>query len=184
MVIGLVLFSYVKWISPFVGERAAAFIPVAVENQIGGSSFAQITSLFEMDSSKTEILTEFYQACGFSSDYNIRLHFFDNDMVNAFAVPGGQIAIFQDIVDETECWDELAALIAHEQAHVDQRHSLKIMTQALSSYLVLSLLTGDIGGVSGIVLENVNQFNQLANSREFEKEADVEGLKSLKALKY
>lgn len=177
-----VLFVYFKWASPFIGEKAVVLIPKEMEKKIGDNAFNQMTSVFGVDTSASKTLQEFYHACGFQSEYDIEVFYSDSDIVNAFAVPGGKIVVFKGLIDETKCWDELAALLAHEQAHVDQRHSLKNITRALSSYLVLSVLTGDVAGVSGIILENLNQLQQLSNSREFEKEADMVGMQNLRDL--
>jgi predicted Zn-dependent protease len=48
---------------------------------------------------------------------------FENEAVNAFAMPGGKIGVFTGILDVTENQHQLATVIGHEIAHVTARHS-------------------------------------------------------------
>jgi hypothetical protein len=49
----------------------------------------------------------------------------DTDEVNAFASPGGHILVTRGLVSSAESEDSLAAVIAHEIAHVQLRHGLR-----------------------------------------------------------
>jgi len=181
LVLGLVIYSYVFHISPYVGEQAVKLVPKGAEEKIGAAMYNNISYMVvDVDSIKSGLLLDFYNACGFKSDYDIRFDYSKNSMVNAFAVPGGQIVVFEGLVRETECWDELAALMGHELAHVNERHSFKQLARSITSYLLLSVLTGDVAGASGVMLEQANNFNEMANSRKHEKEADLVGLEYLK----
>ena len=53
-------------------------------------------------------------------EYNF--HLIDNNSINAFAVPGGQIALHTAILTKSETESELASVVTHEIAHVMQRH--------------------------------------------------------------
>ena len=48
---------------------------------------------------------------------------FDNDSVNAFAMPGGKIGVMEGILKAAQNQDQLAAVIGHEIAHVTAKHS-------------------------------------------------------------
>lgn len=66
----------------------------------------------------------------------------DPDIVNAFAFPGGQMMVFDGLWNEdeglVETVDELAAVIGHEIAHVNCRHSTEAMTRELVPNLLLA----------------------------------------------
>lgn len=171
--------SYVFLISPTIGEQAAKLVPKSIESKVGEVVYRNMDKYIDRDSTKSFLLSEFFEACHFQSDYNIHFTYSKNTMVNAFALPGGRIVIFDGIVKKTQNWEELAALIAHELAHVNQRHSLKSISKALSSYLLVSVLTGDVAGTSTVILENASQINEMANSRVYEKEADIVGFEYL-----
>ncbi|MCB1728348.1 MAG: M48 family metalloprotease, partial [Gammaproteobacteria bacterium] len=49
----------------------------------------------------------------------------DDPQINAFAGPGGYIGVFSGLILTTETESELAAVLAHEIAHVTQQHLLR-----------------------------------------------------------
>ena len=66
----------------------------------------------------------------------------DPDFVNAYALPGGNIMVFEGIWNPKEglvrTVDELAAVIGHEIAHVNCRHSTEAMTRQMLPNLLLT----------------------------------------------
>ncbi len=66
----------------------------------------------------------------------------DPDFVNAYALPGGNILIFEGLWNPeeglVETVDELAAVVAHEIAHVNCRHSTEAMTREMLPNLLLA----------------------------------------------
>jgi len=71
----------------------------------------------------------------------------EEEIINAVSLPGGYIYIFKDLMDATESDDELAAVVAHEVAHIVARHQIKKL-QAVLGYNVLTVLAGQAGGRS------------------------------------
>jgi len=177
--IGL-LALYVFYVSPWVAERAVAIIPQQVEVTLGKAMMNQFRLGSSIDEEKSAELQRFFDACEFPSTYPIEVHYMEGPMVNAFAAPGGQLVVYEGLINESECWDELAGVLSHELAHVESRHSFKMLCRSLSSYILLSYITGDIAGISGVVLENANQLNELSYNRAYEKEADLVGLEFMK----
>lgn len=175
LVVGTV-FLYFQFISPWVGEQAVRVIPKSVEITMGESIANNFIAMADVDTLKSEWLTAFFESCNYTSEYPVELTYLQGDVVNAFAAPGGQIVVYEDMLQLTENSNELAGLLAHELAHVNQRHSMKTLARSFSSYLVLSVLTGDVGGISGVILEQANSIKEMANSRSFEREADELGL--------
>lgn len=72
----------------------------------------------------------------------------DTQAINAFAMPGGFVVVTSGMLDLLSNEAELAAVLAHEIAHVNDKHYLKAMekTQNLS-------LVGDIAGLAGDVYQ-------------------------------
>lgn len=176
------LYTFV--VAPTVGERVASIVPQNAEIALGKQVYNNIKhTILPVDSIKSEVLNQFYKECGFPSNYPVHLSYSNNPMVNAFALPGGHIVVFEGIVNEMQCYDELAALLGHELAHVNQRHSIKQIGRSIAGYLIISALTGDIAGASSIIIDNINQVNQLSNSRKAETEADEVGLGYLREAK-
>ncbi len=54
-----------------------------------------------------------------------------DDVVNAWCMPGGKVAVYTGILPVTQTADGLAVVVAHEIAHAVARHSAERMSQAL-----------------------------------------------------
>lgn len=76
-------------------------------------------------------------------------------MVNAFALPNGTMVISTGLLERLSYYDELVALLGHEQAHINYRHSMKNICRALSSYILVSILLNDTQGVFAAIIEGV-----------------------------
>jgi len=108
----------------------------------------------------------------------------EEDMKNAFALPGGYIYLFKDLVDELED-DEIAAILAHEIGHVCARHSIKRLQTGLG-YQVLSILVVAGARDSYTKRKAYEAFGHLmmAYSRQDELEADRLAVRYLKRAGY
>ncbi len=77
-----------------------------------------------------------------------------NRQVNAFAMPGGLLAFYTGLITKARNESELAGVVAHEMAHVTQRHLARMQDHMTSSNL--SLLT-----MAGVILAGVTQTSAL-----------------------
>lgn len=118
-----------------------------------------------------------------ASDWDVVV--FASDQVNAFALPGGRIGVYQGMVDFAEDASQLAAVVAHEVAHVVADHGNARVSEQMALQGAMSLATIlsepsaernallaalGVGGQVGVVLPH---------SRAQESEADVVGLRYL-----
>lgn len=94
-------------------------------------------------------------------------------MVNAVALPGGNIFVFKGLLNEAKSPDEVAGVIGHEIGHVRNRDVM----QALLRQTGLSLVLGGVGGNAG---GYVNALVSATYSREAEARADSYAIKALK----
>jgi predicted Zn-dependent protease len=107
----------------------------------------------------------------------------DPEMVNAWCMAGGKIAVYSGLIkklDPTD--DELAQVMAHEIAHALANHAAERMSVVLATQIgimgiALATADSDYGGaaVSGSVLAAALAV-QLPNSRASETEADLMGI--------
>lgn len=80
----------------------------------------------------------------------------DDDGYNAFAAPGGYIFVTKGLIDRMADEADLAAVLAHEMAHVVGKHHLKaIQKSAQSGLLTRALATQVGGGVGGALSEQL-----------------------------
>ena len=97
---------------------------------------------------------------------------FDHSLVNAFALPGGQVVIFRGLIEAAETPDEVAAVLAHEIGHVAARDPTRIALQTAGSAGLLGLVLGDFAGGT-IALALANQLISANYSQEAETAADA-----------
>lgn len=104
----------------------------------------------------------------------------DTPVVNALALPGGYVYVTRGILARLSSEDELAAVIGHEVAHVDQKHGTKRMTtQTVAEVLygVFSMYDPSLAKrYQGLVQTSLG-LAFLGYSREQEREADELGIR-------
>lgn len=61
--------------------------------------------------------------------------------INAFALPSKELFVFAGLVDLVEHDELLAAVLAHEMAHVTQRHAVENVSRLLRCFLPFALST-------------------------------------------
>ena len=174
-----VFFLYVQFVAPFIADKAVNLLPKSMEVTIGQKMSEPIFATLDIDEEKSKILTNFFEEVGFESEYPLELSVIDEPIINAFAVPGGKIVIYQGLLDVFDSWEQLAAVLSHELAHVELRHSMKQISRSLSTYLLFSIMTSDVNGISSVLIDNALMVKDLSNSRGMEKEADIIGLEYL-----
>ncbi len=96
------------------------------------------------------------------------------DMVNAVALPGGRVVVFDGLVQEAESADELAGVVAHEIGHVRERHVMQALLRQFGLSILLGGINSDLGsGIFGIA--------STSYTRSAEREADDYARKRLAA---
>lgn len=169
------------YIIPLFAEKAASGIPLETEISIGSSVYETVMSQYVVNDTLTGKVNDFLQSVDFKTTYPVNVTVVNDKQSNAFALPGGHIIIFSGIIAKMKTKEELAALLAHETAHIQYRHSLKSTFRSLSRYLFISLLFNDVNGVAAIIADNSNMLMNLTYSRELEIEADKKGMMVLAA---
>ena len=106
----------------------------------------------------------------------------DDEQVNAFALPGGKVAVFTGILKITKTEAGLATVMAHEVAHALQRHGAERYSRGILEQIAqLGALAGAAtGGIDpGLAIGAMSAYGMgvaLPNSRAQETEADFIGL--------
>jgi len=110
----------------------------------------------------------------------ITVHVVDTRVVNAFALPGGQVVVLRGLLDFASGPTEFAGVLGHEMGHSQFAHPLQHVVEASFISLTIGLMMGDVLGVSaaGMVVQSLLT---TAYSREAETAADRESLERLQA---
>jgi predicted Zn-dependent protease len=97
-------------------------------------------------------------------------------VLNAFALPGGAVVIHSGLIEKANSAEEVAGVLAHEISHVTRRHHLRGIINNMGIFLVIRALLGDIAGLSADIATAGAALSSLKYSRDFEREADDNGL--------
>jgi predicted Zn-dependent protease len=102
------------------------------------------------------------------------------DQVNAFAVPGGYVYVNRGLIARTRNMSELAGVLAHEIAHVEQRHGVEQMEKMQGANLALNvgyiLLGRAPSGVEQSAIGLGGNLYFARHSRGAENEADAQAV--------
>ena len=181
-IVGVLVAAYFL-IVPWLSEKFASTVSVKTEEQFGNAVYDALALSAQEDKTATVILNDFFKELKVTTDYNIRITVVKSEIVNAFALPGGNIVVYSALLKQLKTYPELAALLSHEFVHVNNKHSTKSIFRQLGSRIFLSLLFGKFGSVTSVMIDQADKFKSLKYSRRLEKEADMEGLIILKERK-
>ena len=98
---------------------------------------------------------------------------------NAFALPGGHVIVTTRLLELADRPEELAGVVAHEIAHVTQKHEFRQAISSFGPYLLFKLFAGNRGGLLGLLGGSSQLLVSRSFSQEYELEADAVGFQSL-----
>lgn len=178
--VALILFVLV----PILANQLATILPARGERALGDATLEQVRAALDeggigglsicddpggvaaLDAIRTRIIGNL------ALPYDLTVTVLDDDLVNAFALPGGHIVFFRGLIDAASSPDEVAAVFAHELGHVVARDPVRIALRSAGSIGVLGLLFGDFAG-GAVVLLLTERLIQAAYTREAEAAADL-----------
>lgn len=104
----------------------------------------------------------------------ITVYIFDKSDINAFAFPGGRLAVYTGLIKASENQNELIGVVSHELAHIQLRHVLKKLIKEIGISVLISIATGteDVAVISEIV----KTLTSTAFDRSLEKQADIKAI--------
>lgn len=158
----------------------AGHVPLSVEEQFGDAVFKsmgqgmKITTDPRWMAQLEPVMARLIPAAT-NSGYKFRFHVAESDDLNAFAIPGGHMVVYTGLLKAVKRPEELAGVLAHEMAHVTQRHSLRNMIEALGLSLMVQTLFGDASGLVAMASEGSETLLRQKFSRDTEREADDVG---------
>jgi predicted Zn-dependent protease len=195
VIAGIAWFTYMSQVevNPVTGKKQHVAISPDQEIRLGLESAPQMSREMGGELSANDPRTQEVQRVGEyvidnsmakNSPWKFNFHLLaDDQTVNAFALPGGQIFITLGLLDKLQTEAQLAGVLSHEIGHVIERHTAEQMAKnQLGQMLVMAVGSAANQGQStpynpAVIASLVNQVIQLRYSRADESEADTWGLK-------
>jgi predicted Zn-dependent protease len=104
--------------------------------------------------------------------YDLQVMVFDNEMINAFAVPGGHVVLFKGLLDAASTPEEVAGVLGHEVGHVIHRDPTRLMLRSAGSVGILGMVFGDFAG-GALALVVTEQLISAQYAQDAEANADA-----------
>ena len=108
-----------------------------------------------------------------------RFYILEDPIPNAFALPGGHVLVNTGLLEFADRPEELAGVIAHEIAHVTEKHGFRKIISSAGPFLIFRMFLG--GGSTGILGGSSQLLISQSFSQEYELEADAVGWQYLVA---
>jgi beta-barrel assembly-enhancing protease len=173
MAIALVWFFYDETVSWVANQ-----VPIKTEERMGNYVLKQIESEGNMVKEGTAVtaINQIGARLTQGSAYRYRWLIKRDDSVNAFALPGGIVIVNSGLIQKVDSTEELAAVLAHEVQHVEQRHSLQSAIHSVGWAAGLMMVLGDVNVATAVI---VHQLGNMYFSRDKEDQADRAGYELL-----
>ena len=187
--------------NPYTERSQLLLVPLSYENQMGQQAYQQVLDDPEIQISQDSQTVELVQQVASrvieaakQSKYSKKANAFDwnvsviqdDKTMNAFALPGGKIAVYTGIFPVAKNTAGLAAIMGHEVVHALARHGAErmshgLVTQAGLTAAAIALQTQGLGAVGGQAMMAALGLGAqvgvvLPFSRAHESEADYIGL--------
>lgn len=162
---------------PFVSDIIVNEVPIDVDKQVGQKILREIPNS-EIDEEKSILLKDFFNQLVIGNETQIIV--VKGPIFNAFALPGNSIVVFEEVIKSVHSYPELSALLAHEYAHIKNRHGMRTLAHENLQALLTNELGGDGVNNSDNFIRNANMLRSAKKSRGFEKQADLDGLDILR----
>jgi Zn-dependent protease with chaperone function len=186
--LGLFVFLALVWVVvPRMAEWTAGLIPVSWEEALGERAMEQTLEVLSAlgegrprscagpagQAALERLSARVAAAMDTTADapYRFQVSVLDFKMANAFALPGGRIVFFGELIGQAESPDEVAGVLAHEMGHVSRRHGTQALLRSLGLEVLFGLLLGDLG--EGLFGSLGAAMLSLSYTREAEAEADA-----------
>jgi Zn-dependent protease with chaperone function len=181
-VVGLVLLA-VLMVGPLV-RVTLRFIPRSVDSRIGEEAYPHIlkqvsfgTAAIERDGVVEPVQTvlDRLTAAVPNNPFFFRVAVCRSPMVNAMALPGGQIIVTTGMLAMLESGEELAGVLAHEMNHILYRHSMEGTIRASGLSFLIYAVAQD-HPIVAIHTSVWTSLGLLSMSREKESQADLQAV--------
>ncbi len=176
----------------FTASYLAQFVPFSTEVSLANNTQELLNLKRDSNSSKTDkeikeiehylqnLANNLAIAQELPEEYTLNMHYVDDPLVNAFATLGGNIIVYQGLIDQLDSENALAMVIAHEIAHIKFRHPIRAMGRGVIIALIFATVTGlGESSLANSLAGNISMLTSMAFSRSQESDSDKEAIITL-----
>ena len=177
-------YVFIKTVPSFLADQMVEKIPIEWEVTVGQSILKMLPVAQKPDPEVLKVLqdtVDFLKESLPGNPYDLKVYILPVEQVNALALPGGPIVIFEGLIDKAESPEELAGVLAHEIQHILLRHSTRGILRNLAESMLVTIFLGDMNSVMEGIVQLAGQLETLGLSREMEAEADQKGMELILA---
>ncbi len=182
-------------VNPVTGKSEIVFVSEAEEVQLGQQNYVPTQQsqggVYDVDPQLTAYVQGVGDRLAVHAARELPYEFvvLNNSVPNAWARPGGKIAINRGLLTELNSEAELAAVLGHEIVHADARHSAQQMTRGLLTQVlvVATAVTTSDSDYGDLAVGGATIGAQLITSRygrQAELESDLYGMQYMSAAGY
>ena len=158
-----IIFTAPQWLAPI--------IPQSLENRLGDALVGDFGGRICHTEQGKAALSKLTNSLDANPD-DLQVEVVNINMLNAIALPGGKVFLFEGLIQQAKSVDEVAGVLGHEIGHVRERHVMQSLLRQLGLSFILGGLNENVGGVFSSALSS-------SYGRDAEREADSHSIKML-----
>jgi Zn-dependent protease with chaperone function len=195
-VLAMLSLVLLAWIAvPALAAHLTPFVPLSLERRLGTAIDLQVRATLDSQKRGTQFecglapdklpaklaLDRLLQRLQIAAalDIPLRIAVLRRSEANAIALPGGQIYVFQGLIERADTADQLAGVLAHEIGHVANRDGTRAVLQGAGLSFLFGMMLGDFVGGGAVVIA-ARTLLQSSYSRDTEAAADAYGVRLMR----
>ena len=188
LVIGvLALLAVILFSLSLAAEHLAQYVPFSAEQRIAAlyeNTLPHNRAVNENDARIQKYLQQLADKLSAAQELeegmSIKVHYVNDDTVNAFATLGGHVVMFRGLLEKVQDENTLSMVMAHEIAHIKHRHPIKALGRAVIIGVTVSLLSTNLGdSMTSRILGDAGLLTTLKFSRDQETQSDNTAMQAM-----
>ncbi|MBW4465151.1 MAG: M48 family metallopeptidase [Pegethrix bostrychoides GSE-TBD4-15B] len=166
-----------------ITDLLVAWVPVSVEQQLGALMLPALEQTVEPSAQQDQLNllldrleARLPQLDPAQSDRDYQVLYVPDNTVNALALPGDKIIIYQGLLAKIKSENELMMVLGHELGHFAHRDHLRQLGRGILTQIVLTSLFGDTSGLERAAVSGTAALTDAGYSQSQEYQADQFGL--------
>lgn len=188
LVVGVLgLLAVILFSLSLAAEHLAQYVPFSAEQRIAALYEDALPTDKNIDPDEEKIqryLQKLADQLAAAEDLEpgmkIKVHYINDDTVNAFATLGGHVVMFRGLLEKFQDENTLSMVMAHEIAHIKHRHPVKALGRAVIVGISIGLISTSMGdSMTSRILGDAGLLTTLAFSRDQETQSDNTAMQAM-----